>query len=54
MILFLADFNGQLLKPHLKRIVELLEVDLPSAKKLKIKEPLLTQLKELYYYKELK
>ncbi len=44
MLLFLANFNGELLKPHLPRIVQLLEQDLPQAKKYKIKEPLLTEL----------
>jgi len=44
MLMFLADFNGALLKPHLPRIVQLLEHDLLQAKKYKIKEPLLTQL----------
>ena len=41
--MFLADHNGALLKPHIKRIVELLEHDLAQAKKYKIKEPLLSQ-----------
>lgn len=44
MLLFLADYNGALLKPHIRRIIELLEHDLPQAKKYKIKEPLLSQL----------
>lgn len=44
MLMFLADHNGALLKPHVKRIVELLEHDLAQTKKFRIKEPLLSQL----------
>lgn len=44
MLLFLSESRGDLLRPHINRIIELLEHDLPQAKRYKIKEPLLTQL----------
>lgn len=46
--MYLAETNGNLLKPHLKRLVEVIEGDLAQAEKLKFKEPLLTQLKEFH------
>jgi hypothetical protein len=42
----LAETQGQLLKPHIQKLIGVIESDLSQSEKFKIKEPLMTQLRE--------